>query len=126
MSAPTLGFIGSNNIKLLPHLQYSPDLAPCDFFIFPYLKKKLRGRRFANLEALKVEIKRVLTTMSEDLFEMAIRNLAVRWKKCEATEGHYFEGCKLEIDDISEAEVTTEESASEPDTPDTTSGSDSD
>ncbi len=124
VSAPTLAFIGSNNIKLLPHPQYSPDLAQCDFFIFPYLKKQLRSHRFPNLDALKVEIKRVLTNMSEDLFEMAIRNLAVWWKKCEAAEGHYFEGCKLEIDDISEAEVTTEESASEPDTP--ASGQDSD
>ncbi len=96
------------------------------FFIFPYLKKQLRGRRFPNLEALKNEIKCVLTNMSEDLFEMAIRNLAVRWKKCEAAEGHYFEGRKLEIDDISEAEVTMEESASEPDTPTSDDGSDSD
>ncbi len=53
--------------------------------------------------------------MNSDLFEMAIRNLAVRWKKCEAAEGHYFEGRKLEIYDISEAEVTSEESATEPD-----------
>ena len=42
--------------------------------------------------------------MDGDLFEMALRNLAVRWKKCEAAEGQYFKGRKLEIDDISEAE----------------------
>ncbi len=116
VSAPTLGFIGNSNIRLLPHPQYSPDLAPCDFFIFPYMKKQLRGRRFPNLESLKAEVTQILKSMNSNLFEMAIRNLAVRWKKCEAVEGHYFEGWKLEIDDISEAEVTTEESASEPET----------
>ena len=27
---------------------YSPDLAPCDFFLFPKLKKKLRGQVFKD------------------------------------------------------------------------------
>ena len=32
-----------NGIKLIPHPAYSPDLAPCDFFLFPKLKKKIKG-----------------------------------------------------------------------------------
>ena len=32
----------------LEHPPYSPDLAPSDFFLFPKLKKELRGRRFSN------------------------------------------------------------------------------
>lgn len=31
-------FIHKNNIELLPHAPYSPDVAPCDFFFFPILK----------------------------------------------------------------------------------------
>jgi len=27
---------------------YSPDLAPCDFWLFPKLKSRLKGRRFVN------------------------------------------------------------------------------
>ena len=27
---------------------YSPDLAPCDFWLFPKLKSPLKGRRFVN------------------------------------------------------------------------------
>ena len=30
-------------IEVLGHPPYSPDLAPCDFFLFPTLKKILRG-----------------------------------------------------------------------------------
>ena len=41
VSAMTLGFIGNSNICLLPHPQCSPDLVPCDFFVFPYLKKQI-------------------------------------------------------------------------------------
>ena len=29
---------------------YSPDLAPCDFFLFPQLKKTMKGRRFDYFE----------------------------------------------------------------------------
>jgi hypothetical protein len=31
---------------IVPHPPYSPDLAPCDFALFPKLKMKLKGRRF--------------------------------------------------------------------------------
>ncbi|XP_033222542.1 histone-lysine N-methyltransferase SETMAR-like [Belonocnema kinseyi] len=33
---------------LLPHPVYSPDLAPCDYFLFPKLKKWLGGKRFGS------------------------------------------------------------------------------
>jgi len=32
-----------------PHPSYSPDLAPCDFFLFPKLKLKLKGHRFDTI-----------------------------------------------------------------------------
>jgi [histone H3]-lysine36 N-dimethyltransferase SETMAR len=35
-------------LELLPHPPYSPDLAPSDFFLFPKLKEKLAGQRFAS------------------------------------------------------------------------------
>ena len=34
-------FLAKKNIPLLPHPPYSPDLAPCDFYLFPKLKLKL-------------------------------------------------------------------------------------
>ena len=32
----------------LKHPPYSPDLAPCDFWAFPTLKRQLRGKRFSS------------------------------------------------------------------------------
>jgi hypothetical protein len=32
---------------------YSPDLAPCDFWLFPKLKTGLSGRRFAMVDDIK-------------------------------------------------------------------------
>jgi transposase len=39
-------FFTKNNINVVPHPPYSPDLAPYDFSLFPWLKLKLKGRCF--------------------------------------------------------------------------------
>ena len=36
-------FFKSEKVTVLPHPPYSPDLAPCDFFLYPKLKKFLSG-----------------------------------------------------------------------------------
>ncbi|KAK3732077.1 hypothetical protein RRG08_026462 [Elysia crispata] len=36
--------------ELLEHTRYSPDLAPCDFHLFPKMKEHLRGQRFETEE----------------------------------------------------------------------------
>ena len=40
-----------NGYKLIPHAAYSPDLAPSDYFLFPNLKKDIRGRHFRSNES---------------------------------------------------------------------------
>jgi hypothetical protein len=36
------------------------DLAPCDFFLFPKMKLKLKGRRFDTIEEIQAETQKVL------------------------------------------------------------------
>ena len=45
-SAVVTEYLEEHNIKTLPHPAYSPDLSPCDFWLNPYIKAYLRGRRF--------------------------------------------------------------------------------
>ena len=33
---------------MMSHPPYSPDLAANDFFLFPYVKNKMRGQRFST------------------------------------------------------------------------------
>jgi hypothetical protein len=40
------------------------DLAPCDFFLFPKMKLKLKGRRFDTNEEIQAELPRVLDTLT--------------------------------------------------------------
>jgi len=63
-SVLTHQFLVKNQIAVIPHLLYSPDLAPCDFFLFPKMKLKLKGRRFKTIEEIQAESQRVLDTLS--------------------------------------------------------------
>ena len=38
--------------EVLPHLPYSPEMAPSDFFLFPKLKSNLCGTQFASKEGV--------------------------------------------------------------------------
>ena len=49
----TNGFLAKHNIPSLPQPPHSPDLAPCDFFLFPQLKKTMKGRRFNYVEDIQ-------------------------------------------------------------------------
>jgi len=40
-------FLYGQNVELVGHPQYSPGLGPNDFFLFPYMKRKMRGQGFS-------------------------------------------------------------------------------
>ncbi|GFV15856.1 hypothetical protein TNCV_988391 [Trichonephila clavipes] len=40
-----------NYVEILPHPPYSPDVTPCDFWLFPHLKEPFRDKRFASNKA---------------------------------------------------------------------------
>jgi hypothetical protein len=71
---------------------YSPDLAPCDFFLFPKMKLKLKGRQFDTIEEIQAELQRVLDTLTEKDFQEESQKLRRRWDRCLYAGGSYFEG----------------------------------
>ena len=44
--------LASEKVKVLNHPPYSPDLSPCDFFLFPRLKKMLSGNKYMSRSSL--------------------------------------------------------------------------
>ena len=52
---------GRNSMATLSHPPYSPDLVPCDFFLFPKMKLQLKGRCFDTGE--EIESQKVLGTL---------------------------------------------------------------
>jgi len=67
----TRRFFTDNNMTVVPHPPYSPDPAPCNFFLFPKLKMKLKGRRFRTVEEIQAESQAVLNTPRENDFRGA-------------------------------------------------------
>ena len=74
--------------KTVPHLPYSPDLGPCDFWLF----LKLRGCRYETIEEMKEAVTKVIDTLTQEDFHGALQKLLERHNKCIAAGGDYFEG----------------------------------
>ena len=43
-------FLTSKDIRVMPQPPYSPDLAPCDFFLFQKAKSAMKGHHFESTE----------------------------------------------------------------------------
>jgi len=71
---------------------YSPDLAPCDFWLFPKLKNALKGQRFADLSDIQCNVK----TLLRGILENNSQDCFWQWHhcrmKCIASQGEYFKG----------------------------------
>ena len=80
------------DIKTVPHPPYSPDLALCDFWLFPKLKEKLRGCRYETIEEMKEAARKVIDTLTKEDFHWGFQKLLERYNKCIAAEGDYFKG----------------------------------
>ena len=74
-------------IKTVPQPPSRPDIAPCDFWLFP----KLRGCRYEKSEKMKDAVTKVIDTLTQDDFHWAFHNLLERYSKCIATGGDYFD-----------------------------------
>ena len=75
-------------IKTIPHPPYSPDLAPCDFWLFP----KLRSCRYETIEEMKEAVTKVIDMLTQEDFDGAFQKLFKWYNKCIAAGGDFFEG----------------------------------
>ncbi|PNF42428.1 hypothetical protein B7P43_G10554 [Cryptotermes secundus] len=72
------------------------NLAPCDFYLFPKMKLKLKGRRFDTVEEIQAETQTVLNTLTKKDFQDAFEKWQKRWDRCMLSQGDYFEGVGAE------------------------------
>lgn len=73
------------------HPPYSPDLAPSDYYLFPNLKKDLRGKRFFDDEEVKAAINAHFEEKSAEYFLEGLEKLISRSNKCIEVLGDYIE-----------------------------------
>jgi len=53
-------FLANKNITVLKHPPYSPDLTPCDFYLFPKIKLVLKETHFVSVENMKAKMMEIL------------------------------------------------------------------
>ena len=75
-------------INTVPQPPYSPDLAPCDFWLFP----KHRGCRYETIEEMKEAVTKVLDTLTQEDCHRAFQKVLDQYNMCIAARGVYFEG----------------------------------
>ncbi|KAG5336738.1 SETMR methyltransferase, partial [Acromyrmex heyeri] len=83
--------LARNRISVLNHPPYSPDLAPCDFSLFPKLKLKLKGCFFDDIPTIQSASKQVLEAIPHTELEHAFESLLNRCNKCIEVRREYFE-----------------------------------
>ena len=87
-------FLHDERVIQLPHPPYSPDLSPCDFFLFPTLKKMLAGRRYNSRSQLGSAVHQCLKRIPKSDYSAAFKSWISRMEKCIHVKGEYFEGLK--------------------------------
>jgi [histone H3]-lysine36 N-dimethyltransferase SETMAR len=85
-------FLAKQSTPLVRQPPYSPDMAPCDFWLFPKLKTPLKGTRFQSREDIMQKTTAELYAIPEQAFQRCFQQWRERWEKCVQSQGEYFEG----------------------------------
>ena len=68
-------YLTKMGIKTVRHPPYSPELAPCDLWLFP----KLRGCRYERIKEMKEAVMKVIDTLTQEDFLRAFQKLLERY-----------------------------------------------
>ena len=75
-------FLAKHNTNIIPQAPYSPDMAPCDFFLFNRLKNPLRGRYFETTDIIKQKSLQALKDISKHEYERCFQDWIKSWHMC--------------------------------------------
>ena len=84
-------FLLENHVEQYENAAYSPDLSPCDFFLFPKLKKQLRDIRFNDDNEMLTALEQTINSLTKEDFKNCFEDWFIRMHKCIDDEGQYCE-----------------------------------
>ena len=93
-SATVQEYLKESGLDVLDHLPYSPDLSPCDFWLFPRLKEMLAGHRFESRCGIGSAVYQRLQHIPKEDYRVAFWKWVDRCKMCVEAGRAYFEGLK--------------------------------
>ena len=82
-------FLERNHIRRAPHPAYSPDVAPSDFFLFGFVKTKLKGMTFDDEDALYTAILKILFAIPKKTLNKVNKEWLTRLQAVINSSGDY-------------------------------------
>ena len=82
---------------MAPQPHYSPDLSPCDFFLFPKLKNHLKRTYFETVKNTQTAVIDQLKAIPVLEFKHCYEEWKKHLQRCVASEGSYFEGDNIKL-----------------------------
>jgi len=82
-------FLERNEFILMDHPPYSPDLAPCDFWLNNYIKQRLTDH--TDIQSLNSQITEIVGSISTNEYLKTFHKWIERMELCVKYKGHYFE-----------------------------------
>jgi len=82
-------FFAEKSIPVVPQPPHSPDLSPCDFFLFPWFKNHLKGRHFVTLDNIQKSVTDELKGIPAEAFQHCYEQWKQRLRSCVAAQGNY-------------------------------------
>lgn len=86
----TREFLEEKGVELMEHPPYSPDLAPCDFWLFRKLKKNLRGKRFELESEIDLAVQEFFNSIPKEDWRGVFTKWQERMERCIQAGGDYF------------------------------------
>ena len=87
-------YLKESGLDVLDHPPYSPDLSPCDFWLFPRLKEMQVGHRFESRCGIGSVVYQCLQHIPKDDYQAAFRKWVDWCKMCVEADRADFEGLR--------------------------------
>ena len=84
-------YLARKQVYMLQHPPYSPDLSPCDYFLFTKLKLPLKGRLFEDVQDIQAAVTSSLRAIPQEDVQRSFQSLLDRATRCIDAEEMYFE-----------------------------------
>jgi transposase len=80
-------FLAKHGIPVVRQAPCSPDMVPCDFWLFPKLKRPLKGSLFDSRKDIMWKVTKELRNLREEAFQKCFQKWKECWTKCVESQG---------------------------------------
>jgi hypothetical protein len=92
-------FLAKKCIPVLSQAPDSPCLSPCDFYLFPKLKSRIKGYHFQTFDSVQEAVTDAFKILTEADLQSCYEAPKIRCAKCISSEGCYFKGDNADFDE---------------------------